>query len=250
MHLLLLTLLPFAFAQTGPALPADPYTPLHSGELYDTAHVLQKGTKQMRLFTQSHWGLSDKLQLDVRLVRTLWAPNVGFEYLALDSDGFDLSVTANVESNWKGTAPKGYGLITTSTKVGNHDRINIGAGFGGGKVEELTFAKANKEPKINPYRTLPVRISFDKVKSDRRMTRYYIKADAGGALLDQDIQAEAGANVSYGWEKFRITAGGGLIYFPAINDVLAQFNAARGQPGESNFPRWLPQPDLNLWWVF
>jgi len=250
MHLLLTTLIQAALAQTGPALPADPYTPLQSGELYDTAHVLQKGTKQMRLFTQSHWGLSDKLQLDVWLLKALGTPNVGLEYHALDSDGFDLSVTANVESNWRGTAPVGYGLITTSTKVGDYDRINVGAGFGGGKLVESTFGEPDKEPKVSPYRTLPIRISFDKVKSDRRVTRYYFKADAGGVLLDQDIQAEAGANVTYGWEKFRITAGGGLMYFPAINEVFAEAKAALGQPGESNFPRWLPQADLNLWWVF
>lgn len=227
----------------GPVGPADKYTPVASGELFDTAHTLTKGRRQIRLSGLSHWGLTDSLQLNVSLLSSLAGPDAGLEYQVWSEGRSAASVTALGNVSWNGDSRSATLLGQYTLGVGEWDRLNLALGFGQGKAaagDPIVYAK---------WRTIPLRVSFDKVKSDRRVFRYNAAFDAGPMSLGGKLEGEGGVLWTYGFERFRISAGGGLRYAPTwgdgFNALLVQANA---EP--INFPDILPKLDLNLWWAW
>lgn len=236
-----------AWAQTGPAGPADPYTPVQSGELFGTAHVLPDGRKQIRLSTQSHWGLTDKLQLDVAILQSLGGPVAGLEYTVWADGNSAASITVATDSSWSFKQRTGTALAQYTLGSGEYNRINFGLGFGGGKISVPNAAQNGTE--IAAWRTLPASASFDHVVSDRRIRRYALEIDGGPALQGGNAEAELGYLWTYGFEKFRISAGGGVRYAPTFGDrINAALITAKQDP--IDFPNVLPKLDLNLWWAW
>jgi len=236
-----------AWAQTGPTGPADPYTPIQSGELFGTAHVLPDGRKQIRLSTQSHWGLTDKLQLDVVILQSLGGPVAGLEF-GLWADGNSAaSLTLSTDSSWSLRQRTGTILGQYTLGLGEYNRMNFGLGFGAGRVD---VPNANQTANVlKDWLTIPASASFDHVVSDRRIRRYALAINGGPALQGGNPEAELGYLWTYGFEKFRISAGGGLRYAPTFGD---QFNAAliTAKQDPIDFPDVLPKLDLNLWWAW
>ena len=244
-----------AFAQTGPVGPADQYTPLQSGELFHTAHVLPDGGRQIRLSTLSHWGLTDQVQLDVGILGSLGRPQAGVEVMVLDGDGFDLSAAVWGETSWSFDSRTGRVDLMGTFAVGDYDRFNVGLGFEQSQVE---VEKQSGDPVglfyegktvLAARRHLPLRLSFDKVKSDRRVLRWALNLDPGPMTTGGVLEADGGVLWNYGWKVFRIGLGGGLRYAPSFGDEL---NAALASVGSDpvDFPNVLPKLDLNLWWAF
>ncbi len=126
---LVLAASPDALAQTGPVGPAEEYTPLQSGELFGTAHVLQDGGRQIRLSTLSHWGLTDNLQLDVGILGSLVRPQAGVEYLVMDGERVDLSLAGWGETSWNGASRTGRIRVQSSILMGEYNRLNVGLGL-------------------------------------------------------------------------------------------------------------------------
>ena len=244
-----------AFAQTGPVGPADQYTPLQSGELFHTAHVLPDGGRQIRLSTLSHWGLTDQVQLDVGILGSLGRPQAGVEVMVLDGDGFDLSVAGWGETDWGFDNRAARMDVTGTFAVGDYDRFNVGLGYRQGKVEVEArtgdlpswFYEGKTVPATR--RNLPLRLSFDKVKSDRRVLRWALNVDPGPMTTGGVLEADGGVLWNYGWKVFRIGLGGGLRYAPSFGD---QFNVLVKTLGGDPiaFPNVLPKVELDLWWAF
>ncbi len=244
-----------AFAQTGPVGPADQYTPLQSGELFHTAHVLPDGGRQIRLSTLSHWGLTDQVQLDVGILGSLVRPQAGLEVMVLDGDGFDLSVAGWGETSWDFGNRTGRLDVMGTFAVGDYDRFNVGLGYRQGKVE--VEAGSGDPPGLfyegktvqATRRHMPLRLSFDKVKSDRRVLRWALNLDPGPMTTGGVLEADGGVLWNYGWKVFRIGLGGGLRYAPSFGE---EFNAALAAVGSDPIPmpNLLPKIDINLWWAF
>lgn len=232
---------------TGPAGPADRYTPVASGELFDTAHTLTKGQRQIRLSTRSHWGLTDSLQLDVGLLQSLGGPTGGLEYQVWSEGRSAASVTALGNTSWNGDNRSATLLGQYTLGVGEWDRLNLALGYGQGKLEVPNTAGDGVVSAR--WRTIPLRVSFDKVKSDRRVFRYNAAFDAGPMSLGGKPDAEGGVLWTYGFYRFRLSLGGGLRYAPTWGDG---FNALLLQANSEpiDFPNVLPKLDANLWWTW
>ena len=242
-----------AWAQTGPTGPADPYTPVQSGELFGTAHVLPDGRKQIRLtplnggFLLSHWGLTERVQLDVQIADSIAGPNVGVEYNFWADGNSAASITVSTDSTWSFKQRTATALAQYTLGSGEYNRLNFGLGFGAGRLSVPNAAQNGTE--ITAWRTLPASASFDHVVSDRRIRRYALAVNGGPALTGGNPEAELGYLWTYGFEKFRISAGGGLRYAPTFGDRLnAALITAKQDP--IPFPDVLPKLDLNLWWAW
>jgi hypothetical protein len=236
-----------AAGPAGPLGPADKYRPVTSGELFDTAQTLAKGQRQIRLSTRSHWGLTDSLQLDVGLLQSLGGPTGGLEYRVWSEGHSAASVAFQGQTAWNGSTRTGTALGQYTLGVGEWDRLNLQLGYGQGKVEVATGV--GKEVAVTTWRTVPLKVSFDKVKSDRRVFRYNAAIDAGPLTNGGQLEAEGGVLWTYGFNSFRLSLGGGLRYAPSFGD---QLNAAliTAQQEPIDFPNVLPKLDANLWWTW
>ena len=236
-----------AAGPAGPVGPADKYKPVTSGELFDTAQTLAKGQRQIRLSTRFNWGVTDKLQLNVHLVPSLFGPDGGAEYQVWSKGHSAASVAFQGQTAWNFGTRTGTALGQYTLGVGEWDRLNLQLGYGQGKVDVATGL--GNQVEVVTWRTVPLKVSFDKVKSDRRVFRYNAAIDAGPLTTGGTLEAEGGVLWTYGFNSFRLSLGGGLRYAPSLGDRL---NAAliTAQQDPIDFPNVLPKLDANLWWTW
>ncbi len=245
---------PAAQAQGMPSAPPPPpreaYTPLNSGELADTAHVLPKGAQQIRLSTRSSFTLGGKAQLDVWLLGALGRPGAGIEVPVVNGDRLALSLTPAGSATWSGASWDASLLSTLTLRVADYDRVNLALGYG--KLQETTVTgrgTKNEATAVLNADSLPLRLSYDRVKTDRQNFRVQLNLDLGPTLSGGTVSANGGVAWAWAWRTLRLNVGPGLVYTPNLGAGVNRALAVIGE-GPINFPNVLPWLYLNLWWTF
>jgi hypothetical protein len=206
---------------------------LTSGELYDTAHTLEKGEFALHpLFQKSSYGILDTLDVKFRLLGLLAGPGASVEYAYPLSETMSISVEPQGAMGWNQDTFK-YGIEGHFSTALGENRLNVG----GGAFKQRLFTI---EGVAFVYTPIPIRAGFDLVPSEKTVVQMSLATDL--YLLDHGTTNwHARAHWNQGSEKFRFGLGLDLIYgeFPDVPEDLAEL-----------IPEGivLPIPYLALWW--
>jgi hypothetical protein len=232
---------------------------LQSGELDATGHVLDQGTIQIYLLGRSRWALTDSLQLNVDLLRTILMGNAALEWGVLDNKKYALSLEAGGEYSWDGSYKSGSFRLANTFIVREDDRFNLGLGVSWTDLNR-TF-EAQVDPGTGSIDIvhkagglgLPLALSYDFVGSERHATRIDFNADVMSPGNLGYFVGNTGVAYYYGWDHFRIGVGARIHINEAreIQEILNEDSAfleIRDQKA-LDIPGFLPLPYLRLWWA-
>ncbi len=223
------------------------------------AHTLRKGQGQIDLFTRSHWGLTNDLQLDVTMGRFLFiGPNAGLEYAFLQDKKQAVSLTAYGQSNWRRYSQ--YATLMTMYTYGGHrsNRATVGLGvdvrrFDWDRFPDDRADQLNVAGNTGMDRTVgvPVHLGYDLVKDNKNVYQFWVNSDLAAPVRDDPFKVQAGASWNHGWDTFRMSLGLTLNYNALADLQEALDSVAEVIPSaDRQLPRFVPLPYVRLWWRF
>ncbi len=233
---------------------------IYAGEMPEgNAHTLRKGQGQIDLFTRSHWGLTNDLQLDVTIGRFLViGPNIGLEYAFLQNKKQAFSLQARGQTNWMRFSQRAT-LMPMYTWGGHRsDRVTAGLGVEFAKWDwsripqdrAQQFGVAGRSD-VDQTVGAPLHIGYDLVQNNKNVFQFWGETDVAAPARDDPFRFQVGTNWTHGWETFRMSLGL-TVNYNALADAQEIFDTLEETiPAfDRKLPAFLPLPYVRLWWRF
>ena len=233
---------------------------IFAGEMpQPNAHTLRKGQGQIDLFTRSHWGLTNDLQLDVTMGRFLViGPNAGLEYAFLQNKKQAVSMSVYGQTNWRRYSQRAT-LMPMYTWGGHRSsRVSTGLGLEVAKwdwsrVPQERMQKFGVAGRTEVDRTfgVPIHIGYDFVRTNRSVFQFWGSTDVAAPARDDPFKFQAGASWNHGWRTFRMSLGL-TVNYNALADVQEVFDTLEDtfSAFDRDLPRFVPLPYARFWWRF
>lgn len=232
---------------------------IYAGEMPEpNAHTLRKGQGQIDLFTRSHWGLTNDLQLDVTMGRFLViGPNAGLEYAFLQNKKQAVSMSVYGQTNWRRYSQRATVMPMYTWGGHRSNRLSTGLGL---EVTKFDWSRVPQDRlnRIGLSRTdvvrrfgVPLHIGYDLVRSNKSIFQFWGSTNVAAPALDDPFKFRLGANWTHGWRTFRMSLGVTANY-NALADVQEVFDTLSGtfQTFDRDLPRFVPLPYARFWWRF
>ena len=226
-------------ALVNPVLAGD-NLPLSSGEIGNSAHVLESGDQVGTLGLKYSLGANNTTQINIRAL--FGGPGAGIEKMVLNGDSLAASVYVDLTGFYLNqslyTGVSGGGILT----IGGPDRNRLN--FNAGGAYQKVYLSDDPVYEL----TTNLGVTYHLRASDKTTWEFYGNVDPYNSLVNSSLEGSAGFRWIHGfwfdnWNNIRVSLGLEMR-------SNASYEQALETAGQTIDIPVMPLPTAQIWWRF